>query len=468
MSMHRNSGIRMQSALGAACAIAALGASAAFAGAVPVVTEAQKLIASDGMPSDKFGIALDRQGDTLIIGAPQHYTNSMPGSFYIFTRDQAGLWNEQERVMSDFKAGSAEFGDLFGEELALEGDTLLVGAPFTELNGTMLVGLVYVFTRDQAGAWSQQQTLLPNDLNITRFGEHIALAPQGDRAVITGGSRAFVFARGGSGVWSQQAELLGSGFDSLGPVAFDGQTIVVANGGIPGSALRARVFTNDGSGWTPSASIATASAGVMSMVRDVCISGDEVALGIPDAAGEDLAYVFQQAPAPPGAWTEQAMLNPNRLDNDSFGSDVALNGDVLLVGANHAGANGITYVFTRGAAGTWSQQLQLMSSDNFPDNFGDEIDFEDNIPVIGSWAHHENGLYAGAVYVFDEILTPVIGDITGDGTVNVDDLVAVILAWGPCPQPPTPGGCPADIAPQGAPNGVVVVDDLIMVILNWG
>jgi hypothetical protein len=49
--------------------------------------------------------------------------------------------------------------------------------------------------------------------------------------------------------------------------------------------------------------------------------------------------------------------------------------------------------------------------------------------------------------------------------VNVDDLLAVIVGWGPCSPPPA--SCPADIAPAGAPNGVVNVDDLLMVIINW-
>jgi hypothetical protein len=53
-------------------------------------------------------------------------------------------------------------------------------------------------------------------------------------------------------------------------------------------------------------------------------------------------------------------------------------------------------------------------------------------------------------------------DINGDGVVNVDDLLAVISAWGPCPAAPPP--CLADINL----NGVVNVDDLLMVITNWG
>jgi hypothetical protein len=63
----------------------------------------------------------------------------------------------------------------------------------------------------------------------------------------------------------------------------------------------------------------------------------------------------------------------------------------------------------------------------------------------------------------DILIAPSIpGDVNGDGCVDVDDLVAVILAWGVCPLPPQ--SCDADA--DG--NGVVDVDDLIVVILNWG
>jgi len=50
----------------------------------------------------------------------------------------------------------------------------------------------------------------------------------------------------------------------------------------------------------------------------------------------------------------------------------------------------------------------------------------------------------------------------GDGLINVDDLLAVISAWGPCPHP-----CLTDIAPPGG-DGQVNVDDLLAVISAWG
>jgi hypothetical protein len=54
------------------------------------------------------------------------------------------------------------------------------------------------------------------------------------------------------------------------------------------------------------------------------------------------------------------------------------------------------------------------------------------------------------------------GDVTGDNVVNVNDLLAVINAWGPCASP-----CAADIAPPGG-DGVVNVNDLLAVINAWG
>ncbi len=51
-----------------------------------------------------------------------------------------------------------------------------------------------------------------------------------------------------------------------------------------------------------------------------------------------------------------------------------------------------------------------------------------------------------------------------DGSVDVDDLLAVILGWGPCANP---GNCPADVAPPCG-DDVVNVDDLIAIIIAWG
>jgi hypothetical protein len=57
------------------------------------------------------------------------------------------------------------------------------------------------------------------------------------------------------------------------------------------------------------------------------------------------------------------------------------------------------------------------------------------------------------------------GDADNSGTVDVDDLIAVVLAWGTCADC---ANCPPDVAPFPVGNCMVNVDDLIAVILNWG
>jgi len=56
----------------------------------------------------------------------------------------------------------------------------------------------------------------------------------------------------------------------------------------------------------------------------------------------------------------------------------------------------------------------------------------------------------------------IAGDVNGDGIVDTEDLLLLLGAWGPCPQPPD--DCPADF--DG--NGVVNTADLLILLANWG
>ena len=54
--------------------------------------------------------------------------------------------------------------------------------------------------------------------------------------------------------------------------------------------------------------------------------------------------------------------------------------------------------------------------------------------------------------------TGVPGDIDGDGVVGVNDILAIIGAWGPCV-----GGCPADLTN----DGLVDVLDILQLLSYW-
>jgi len=67
---------------------------------------------------------------------------------------------------------------------------------------------------------------------------------------------------------------------------------------------------------------------------------------------------------------------------------------------------------------------------------------------------------AASVQMSVELNLPsgVSGDVTSDGQVDVEDLLATLEAFGRCPC------CPAD----GNGSGIVDVDDLLTVIGGWG
>jgi hypothetical protein len=66
--------------------------------------------------------------------------------------------------------------------------------------------------------------------------------------------------------------------------------------------------------------------------------------------------------------------------------------------------------------------------------------------------------------------SPCPANIVNSGTsankVDVDDLLAVIGQWGPCPAPPA--ACPANVVNTGTSANKVDVDDLLAVIGGWG
>lgn len=90
------------------------------------------------------------------------------------------------------------------------------------------------------------------------------------------------------------------------------------------------------------------------------------------------------------------------------------------------------------------------------------------LELTGTIGQPETGVAAGAGFEFKGGFwrgaqpSPCAADITADGTVDVSDLVEVIVQWGACVDPPT--CCLGDIDC----NGTVDTIDLVEVILNWG
>ncbi len=110
----------------------------------------QEVTASDGTPGDEFGISVVVEGDTAIVGAA--YENSGQGAVYVFTQAN-GVWSEAQKLTASDGAAN----DWFGQSVALDGDTAVVGAPQYLNVGN---GAAYVFTRSGT-TWSAVQNGRP-------------------------------------------------------------------------------------------------------------------------------------------------------------------------------------------------------------------------------------------------------------------------------------------------------------------
>jgi len=382
-----------------------------------------KLVPSDDDDFSSFGVAVAVDGDTAVIGAYMDDDNgSESGSAYVFTR-AAGVWTEQAKLLAS--DGAAD--DYFGDAVALDGDTAVIGASWDDDNGDRS-GSAYVFTRT-AGVWTEQAKLLPSDGAIYDFfGRSVAL--DGGKAVIGAhgahndngdeSGAAYVFTRT-AGVWTEQAKLLasdGADDDSFGKrVSLDGDTAIIGAGDdddndhCSGSAY---VFIRGAGGWTEQAKLLPSDGASYDYFGDAVAVDDDTALI--GAAGDDIggasgsAYVFTRTA---GVWTEQAKLRPADLaDGEYFGVSAALDGDTAVIGS-HVEApigsdSGVVYLFDR-MDGVWTEEAKLLSSGGaVDDQFGWAVALDDDTAVIGAPHRYDADTVAGAAYVFR--LLPGDGD----------------------------------------------------------
>ena len=379
--------------------------------------EIQKLLSSDGVAGAQFGSSVALDGDTAVVGAFLDVDNGYsPGSAHVFTRDGAGLWTLQTKLLS---SDGADF-DWFGVSVALDGDTAVIGANSDDDLGSSS-GSAYVFTRDHVGLWTQQSKLVASDgAGGDQFGFSVAL--DGDTAVLGAHGRdelgvnsgsAYVFTRDHAGLWTEQAKLLASDGKLTAQfgwsVALDGDTVVIGAqhddelGFNSGSAY---VFTRDHVGlWTEQAKLLASDGKPNAQFGwSVALDGDTVVIGaaFDDELGSSSgsAYVFTRDHV--GLWTEQAkLLASDHAAGYRFGVSASLEGDTAVVGAPLNNDSGRAYVFTRDGAGLWTEQATLLASDGATiDRFGYSVDISGQTAIVGATLHDAPSTNQGAAYLF--------------------------------------------------------------------
>ncbi len=343
-------------------------------------------------PADSFGRAVALDDPTLVTGAPSDDTLAAnAGAVWVHTRNEEGAGS----LVVKLNAGDGGAGDQFGSAVAVEGDTLVAGAPFAD-DG---IGAVYVFNRSTGGLWAQSARLQPGGApGAVNFGTAVDLA--GNTIVIgspsDGPGSAYVFNADAENVWTETT-VLTAGDAEVGDLA--------------GTA--------------------------------VALSGDTILVGasLEDAAGDSSGSVYAFVRGADTTWSQQAkLIASDAAAGDLFGDAVDLVADIAVIGAranDDAGAgSGSVYVFTRSASDIWSEQAKLVALDATAAGlFGAAVSLDGAQLAVGAPG-------AGAAYVFE-----------GPDWLETNKLTGVLLYGGDVAI----DGAGLAVATQGVPSGSVDV-----------
>jgi hypothetical protein len=372
-----------------------------FDGPTPNMVEyAAKLRAIDPGSYDRFGDALALDGDTIAVGARRD-DGACPSDIRC-NSGSVQIHGRNGGGMDTWgdavlrEAMDAQAGDEFGTAVALSGDTLAVGAP----------------------------------------GDDTACATDPD---CDSGS-VYIFERdfGGPGAWGQAAKITASGpmaGDEFGwTLALAGDTLVV---GSPGDDAvcpadpdcdsgAAYVYERDlgGAGaWGEALKIAATDAAAGDYFGfAVALAGDSLVVGAPSTdtacpADPDCdsgsAYVFERDFGGAGAWGERTRIDPDGAGAGDYAAyAVAIDADTIALGAPFddigcaVGPNcwsGVGYVFGRdlGAADAWGQAAKLVTSDlERYDEAGISVAISGDVVALGAHGDNEAGENAGAAHFF--------------------------------------------------------------------
>jgi ethanolamine utilization microcompartment shell protein EutS len=283
----------------------------------------QKIVEVNPVVPGSFGSALDISGTDLAVGNPGESsdTNSS-GAVYVYT-EIGNTWQLQAKLKPNDPANSL----LFGNSVAIDGDTVLAGT---------LRDAAYVFTRTGTN-WSQQQKLVAPPLEPSAgFGAQVAL--EGDVAAITGqqtingtnNGAVYVFNRTGT-TWNLAQILTLPGTETnfvfANSVAIrDGEIVV----GLPGRSVdgldaagTVAIFQFNGTSWVFAQEVAATDhqAGAL-LGASVDVGGAGIIAGAPGfeevgRSGKGAAYIFSSAPTNPPislviSATPNVLFPPNR------------------------------------------------------------------------------------------------------------------------------------------------------------
>jgi hypothetical protein len=345
--------------------------------AAPEFPLQQKVIGSDTAYGDHFGAAVALDADTLAVGAPGHDANR--GAVYLFLKT-AGVWHQVQELQEP----DTTFGDGFGRALLFQDGTLLV-------NGAKAI---YVYTVSE-GLASRIAELGPPTSNTTAFG--YTLSYDGIHIMTPGtdtiGGYAVIFTKGTD--W-QNADL-----DLLRPPSpsnyFGSSTVVQGPYAMVGDFTEQKVYVYhyEASSWNQQQVL----TGPADFGRSAATCSDELFVG-----GNVNAFVYGQTAS---GWTLRDMLiqpAPVLIQNSTFPNWYACNGtSLLLTATGNRQTKPQVLVFNRTGT-SWMYRGRITQPDgHMDDQFGNGVGLSRDTAAIGAPFNDSVTLNSGVVYVFSGV-----------------------------------------------------------------
>lgn len=255
-----------------------------------------------GSDSPRTGVdSIAVSGNQVVVGAAANNTTTDgTGAAYVYTRSGS--------YVATLNPGNLAFGDLFGAAVAIQGQTVVVGA--TDVNDARgyYPGAAFVFGQNAGGAnkWGLLKKLsAPDSRGFEQFGRSAAVDQ--DRVVVGSNSRegsAYLFERnrGGSNKWGLVKKLVEStrvprsqgatqvSVDISGNRVLLGVVRIDAGGANPPGSVA--VFTEQSGSWVLATRLNIQDNGSAQVGFAVGVSGDQAIIGAPgEGGGVGTAYV---------------------------------------------------------------------------------------------------------------------------------------------------------------------------------
>lgn len=395
------------------------------------------LTASGLDPDSEFGLNVDISGEHAVIGAIFDDVAGInaAGSARVYRLNAAGNgWIAEQTLTSP---DAFEF-QRFGVNSAIGGEWIVVGATEVDedCNPDPLcdTGIVYVY-HDNGLLWLHDQSLVrsggsPADKFGTRVdvdGNRIVVGASDDtnaNGTRAGAAYVFEYTNLFGGVWLQSAKLIaadGADFDNLGSdVAVSGTwAIVGARSSAADNSGAAYLYEDTGGAWPERQKLTPGVAAGANFGSNVAIDGDIALVGAPGYAN-DLGAVFVYERFGALGWIQtEVLLAHDGVAGDRFGTSTSISGDEVVVGAgSDDDVKGSAYVLWR-VNGGWVQRVKLTASNGAAgDSFGGAAAIHNGRALIGAYFDDTtSGVDAGSVYFFDGL-----GECTGNGIADACDI----------------------------------------------